>query len=145
MRVLLIIVGCCIGLMGYGQLNQKITETKEGWTTVTYHQNGKVATAIFRTKDPSYGAQGFAKVYNNQGNLIYESPISHSAQIISVNFKFYENGAVKQINYSEHPDGGIQWYRKWIYLNDAGEIIKENQQSWDDYKNVVELKPVTQP
>lgn len=118
--------------MGYSQLNQKIIETKEGWTTTTYHENGEVSTEIFRTKDPSYGAQGFTKVYNNQGNLIYESTISHSALIISVNFKFYENGAVKQINYSEHPDGGIQWYRKWIYLNEVGEVIKEDQQSWDD-------------
>lgn len=136
MRILLIIVGFFIGLMGYGQVNQKTIESNEGWTTTTYHENGQVSTEIFRTKDPSYGAQGFAKVYNNQGDLIYESPISHSAQIISVNFKFFENGAVKQINYSEHPDGGIQWYREWIYLNNAGEVIKKDQQSWDDSFNL---------
>ncbi|MCB9195674.1 MAG: hypothetical protein H6598_05595 [Flavobacteriales bacterium] len=132
MRIILILVGFFIGLIGYSQINQEFKETEEGWTTTTYHENGKISSKIFRTKDPSYGAQGSAKVFNAKGELIYESPISHSAQIISVNFKFYENGAVKQINYSEHPDGGIQWYRKWIYLNDAGEVVKEDQQSWDD-------------
>lgn len=136
MRIMLVIIGFFVGLLGYSQLNQEIKETKDGWMTTTFHENGEVASEIFRTKDGFYGAQGFAKVYNDQGELIYESPISRSTLIISVTFKFYQNGAVKQINYSEHPDGGIQWYRKWIYLNEAGEIIMEDQQSWDDSFNI---------
>jgi hypothetical protein len=118
-------------LSGFSQLNQKYVEKHDGTYVYCYHKNGKLATEEFRNSSSQYMAQGYAKAFDNAGNEIYYQPTSRSGLLSSVMFTYYENGAVKSAEYSSHPDGGIQWYKKTTYFDEAGKITNEFEMSDD--------------
>lgn len=130
---------CLFSLIGFSQINQKTVENDEGWYTYSYHQNGEISTIIFQTKLPGYGAQGYAKAFNYQGELIYEASISRSGLYCSVRFTYFENGTVKSARYSSHPDGGIQWHKKETFFNEKGQKTAESEENWDDFQKITDL------
>jgi hypothetical protein len=118
------------------QLNQKFVEKKEGSYSYAYHKNGKISTEEFRTNNTQYMAQGYAKAFDNTGVEIYNQPVSRSGMLSSVQFSYYENGAVKSADYSSHPDAGIQWYRKISYFDESGKITSESELSHDMHATI---------
>lgn len=107
-------------------------KTGDGDMRIVYHSNGKVSTEILISNKVAYLEQGYAKAWDRKGNLIYEKPVSRTAMISSVFFKYYDNGAVKSAEFSSHPDAGIQWYREWTTFSEDGTITDVQKQSHDD-------------
>lgn len=118
-------------LSGFSQLNQKYVEKHDGAYVYCYHKNGKLSTEEFRNSSSQYMAEGYAKAFDNTGKEIYYQITSRSGLLSSVMFTYYENGAVKSAEYNSHPDGGIQWYKKTTYFDEAGKIINEFEMSDD--------------
>lgn len=113
------------------QLNQKRVEKNEGAYVYCYHKNGKISTEEFRNSSSQYMAQGYAKAFDKTGKEIYNQPTSRSGQLSSVQFTYYESGAVKSAEYNSHPDAGIQWYKKTTYFDEDGKITGEYELSDD--------------
>jgi hypothetical protein len=126
-------------LKSFSQLNQKYVERQDGAYVYCYHKNGKLSTEEFRNSSSQYMAQGYAKAFDNTGKEIYNQPTSRSGQLSSVIFTYYENGAVKSADYSSHPDGGIQWYKKTTYFDEAGNITGEFELSDDMHVTYFQL------
>jgi hypothetical protein len=118
-------------LHSFSQLNQKYVEKQDGAYVYCYHKNGKLSTEEFRNSSSQYMAEGYAKAFDNTGKEIYNQITSRSGLLSSVMFTYYENGAVKSAEYSSHPDGGIQWYKKTTYFDEAGKITNEFEMSDD--------------
>jgi len=95
----------------------------------TYFKNGKKATSQCYDADDRWGQ---ARAYNDKGAVIYEKELRKIAGHSSVQFSFYENGAVKKAEYSSAPDAGIQWYRTYTYFAPDGTITSEIHNNYDD-------------
>lgn len=89
----------------------------------------KVATSHCYDKDNRWGK---ARAFNRLGQQIYERDLRRIAGHSSVDFTYYESGAVKTASYSSAPDGGIQWYRSLTTFSEDGKITSETH---DDYDN----------
>lgn len=93
-----------------------------------YFGNRKVSTSICYTD----GRFGKASAYNRQGKLIYERHIRKVAGHATVHFSYYASGAVSKAEWSDAPDGGIQWYRSTTLFSESGEITSETEDNWDN-------------
>ncbi|MBI3136265.1 MAG: hypothetical protein HYZ14_16440 [Bacteroidetes bacterium] len=133
MKVIPTLLLILIPILLPAQLNQKYVEKPEGNFTYCYHQNGKISTEAFYTNASGYMAPGYAKAFDKSGNEIYNQPVSRTGLLSSVQFSYYENGAVKTAHYSSHPDAGIQWYEKTTGFDEAGKITSETEMSNDTW------------
>ncbi len=95
----------------------------------TYFKNGKKATSQCYDADDRWGQ---ARAYDYKGAVIYEKELRKIAGHSSVQFSFYENGAVKKAEYSSAPDAGIQWYRTYTTFAQDGTITSEVNDSHDN-------------
>lgn len=120
----------------FAQLNCKETSNEKGSYLYCYHKNGKISTERFKTTSQTYMAQGYSKAFDTEGNEIYNEKTSQSGLISSVNFTYYENGAVKSANYSAHPDAGIQWFEKTVYFDKNGNITSQTELETDNQGNL---------
>lgn len=97
--------------------------------THTYFKNGKISTSQCYDTDKRWGK---AIAYNKTGQVIYEKELRRIAGHSSVSFSFYDNGAVKEAQWSSAPDAGIQWYRCRTRFSEEGSVTGEDKDSWDD-------------
>ncbi|MFI5203924.1 MAG: hypothetical protein ACHQF2_05455 [Flavobacteriales bacterium] len=119
-----------LSLQAGAQLKPRTVIKKKGNYMYAYHQNGKRSTEIFRPKNTQ--TKGYAIAYNNIGTNIYKKEISRTNMISSVEFTYYENGAVKSARYSWHPDGGIQWGKETTFFDETGKITNTTNESNED-------------
>lgn len=104
---------------------------------IRYFPSGKVST-IQVLEDQR---EGFARAYNQNGEVIYEANIRRFAGHASVQFTHYKNDAVKTAHYSSAPDGGIQWYRVTTEFSEDGEVTKETKDSHENLTLVEHMAP----
>jgi len=97
--------------------------------TYTYFKNGKIATSQCYDTDNRWGQ---ARAFNSKGAVIYEKELRKIAGHSSVQFSFYENGAVKKASWSSAPDAGIQWYRTYTDFAPDGTVTGEIHDSHDN-------------
>lgn len=109
------------GLLSYGQ--------RYGHCQYTYFKNGKKATSQCYDTDNRWGQ---ARAYTDKGAVIYEKELRKIAGHSSVQFSFYENGAVKRAEWSSAPDAGIQWYRTYTDFAPDGTVTSEVHDSYDN-------------
>ena len=94
-----------------------------------YNRNGKIASSVCYDRD---GRWGKAKAFGIKGELIYEKEVRHVAGTASVEFSYYENGAVKAAKWYSAPDGGIQWYNTTTFFSPEGKIEREEEYNYYD-------------
>ena len=99
----------------------------------TYYKNKKISTAQCYDKDNRWGK---AKAFDIQGNLIYEKELRRVAGHSSVEFTFYDNGAVQKAAWHSAPDAGIQWYNTTTYFSKEGKIEREEENNYDQMVTV---------
>jgi hypothetical protein len=113
--------------------------------TYTYFKNGKIATSQCYDTNNRWGR---AKAFDKQGKEIYDKELRRIAGHSSVQFTFYESGAVKTAYWSSAPDAGIQWYRTNTSFSEDGKITSETEDNYDKGPGVVAPKSpgyVTKP
>ncbi|MBK8927264.1 MAG: hypothetical protein IPM74_15445 [Crocinitomicaceae bacterium] len=120
------------------QYNKKTVEAENGTFVYCYHKNGKISTEEFHSNSMQYMAGGYARAYDSKGTEIYYMGTSRSGLISSVNFSYYESGAIKKAEYNSHPDAGIQWYQKVTEFDEDGKVVRESEMR-DDYTVTVSL------
>lgn len=91
-------------------------------------KNGKVSTSECFDTDNRWGR---ARAFNSAGKEIYNKELRRIGGHSSVEFSYYNNGAVKKAHWSSAPDGGIQWYRTTTYFSEDGKITSEIDDSYD--------------
>jgi len=131
MRFLLLTLGLLFLVPGFSQYKEKRVEKPEGVYIYSYHKNGKLSTEQFHNTAPDYMSQGYAKAFNKEGKEIYAENTSRTGLLSSVQFSFYESGAVRKAEYNSHPDAGIQWYRKITEFDEDGNITNVMEMSDD--------------
>lgn len=113
--------------------------------THTYFTNTKtvwVSTSLCYDKDNRWGK---ARAYNRKGELIYERELRRVAGHSSVQFTYYESGAVKTASWSSAPDAGIQWYKSYTTFSEDGKITGETSDSYEGpATHINPLQPPTQ-
>ena len=124
MRLGYFVVFCLLLFVSWSSYGQPF-----GNCRYTYFKNGKKATSQCYDANDHWGQ---ARAYNGKGEVIYEKDLRKIAGHSSVQFSFYENGAVKKAEYSSAPDAGIQWYRTFTEFAPDGTITSEVHQNYDD-------------
>ena len=92
-----------------------------------------VSTSICYDKDKHWGK---ATAYDRKGKQIYQKDIRWVGGHAGVTFSYYANGAVQKANFSDQPDGGIQWYKVVTYFAPDGTVTSEDNQSYDRMNHV---------
>jgi hypothetical protein len=100
-----------------------------------YYSNGQVSvikTPTHFNPDSSDWLFRIVKVYSYSGALVWEGSERKVAGHATVYLKFHKNGGVKQLDYSSHPDGGIQWQKETLKMDTLGNITFRVQASNED-------------
>jgi hypothetical protein len=98
---------------------------------IKYHNNGNISTKNVIFQDGIHW--GYAKAYDQKGKEIYSMGTRRVGGHGSVDFYYYENGAVKKAHYTSHPDGGIQWSDVTHYFDETGNVTNIEDNSSDMY------------
>lgn len=105
----------------WAQLNcKKTTNEKDEQITQCFHKNGKVATIETWDKDRRMGKFVGLDVTGKQ--LFYYNLRSFGGHA-SVAVRYFSNGQVQRVDYSDAPDGGIQFYRSTITFDEQGKQL----------------------
>lgn len=94
---------------------------------VSKFKSGQKSLSICWDKDKHWGQ---AVIYNIKGDSTRFWHLRKVAGHASVDVKFHQNGAVSEVNYSSHPDGGIQWYKEWARFNENGDFIEKREEKY---------------
>jgi hypothetical protein len=98
---------------------------------IKYHKNGKISTKSVIFQDDIYW--GYAKAYNQKGEEIYSMGTRRAGGHGTVDFYYFDNGAVSKAHYTSQPDGGIQWGDVTHYFDEMGNITNIEDNSSDMY------------
>jgi len=115
---MLLLIFLLMTVAGLSQLNCKesMTQTKES-VKMCYHQNRKKSTVETWDKDHRFGT--FTGYDTNEKQLFnYHLRAIGGHAYVSVNY--YPNGQVSRVEYSEAPDGGIQFYKSTAKFDEQG-------------------------
>lgn len=103
-------------------------------TTHYFTGTKKVSSTHCYDKDNRWGR---ARAFNRLGQQIYERDLRRIAGHSTVEFTYYETGAVKTASYSSAPDAGIQWYRSFTTFSEDGKVTSETHDDYDDRPQVL--------
>jgi hypothetical protein len=88
-----------------------------------------VSTSICWNESNTWGE---TVAYKKDGTQIYRKQLRKVGGHASVRYEYHANGAVKKIEFSDAPDGGIQWSREKISFDEQGNMtdndIESNEQ-----------------
>lgn len=108
---------------------------------IRYFSSGELST-IITIND---GKMGVAKAFDRNGKLVYSAEISRLWGNTSVEFRHYENGAVRSAKYTSNADAGIQWYNKTTIFSEDGLIKDEIEDSYERMHQVLKPHMVRDP
>ncbi len=92
----------------HGQGRTRTVETDSGRVVLHYFTTGQLSTKEWTDKD---GRWGRSWAYDRSGQEIFSYQTRRFAGHASAHFEYHSNGAVRKVEVSDAPDGGIQWYR----------------------------------
>jgi hypothetical protein len=101
-----------------------------------YFKNEKIATSECYDNDHRWGK---ATAFDRGGKVIYEKQLRTIGGHSSVQFSYFDNGAVKRADWSSAPDGGIQWYSSVTTFSEDGKVTGETENDYD-HKALMPLK-----
>lgn len=129
-----------------GQGREKTFDTDSGTVVLHYFTDGKVSTKEWTDKDDRWG---HSWAYDRAGRVIVDHGTRKVGGHASVWFTYYPSGAVSQAEFSDAPDGGIQWYRSTTTFNEQGERTGFTEQGHDNEGPLprlgVTVRPVPPP
>lgn len=96
------------------------------------HKNGKVSTKETWDKDQRFGT---IVVYSNSGVELFNRSLRKVGGHASAYIEYFTNGQVSKIDFSDAPDGGIQFYNSTTKFDEAG-----NQTDFYETKYPFELE-----
>lgn len=100
------------------QLKCKTTNQSDGSTIKQcFHQNGQVSTLESWDKDKRFGS---IKGYTNQGKELFSHSLRSVGGHASVSLTYFPNGQLEKVDFSDAPDGGIQFYNSTTRFDEKG-------------------------
>ncbi len=132
-----IITFLTIQSLAYGQSPKPVTCDKR------YYNNKKLSLEVCMDMD---GREGYAIVYNKKGEEVLKWNTRTYAGHASAYFKYHANGGVRVAEYSTHPDGGIQWYREKLDLDEEGNVMHRWVDQYpSELTTFIQREPVVSP
>lgn len=130
MRVLLVLF-----LILSGAVSAQKTKSDSVFQFTYFKKSGKIATKrLLYSENIRFG---YAKAYNEQGVEIYSMSTRNVGGHASVDFQFYESGAVRSAHYTSQPDGGIQRGDVRHRFDETGKVIEVIDLSDDGFGRTV--------
>lgn len=121
----------CLAIMIYVLLSNVNFSQVDTLFDIHYHQKGSISTkSVIFSEEVKWG---YAKAFNTDGKEIYSMGTRRFGGHASVEFSYYDNGAVRIAHYSSHPDGGIQWGDITHYFDQQGNVTSIIDNSSDMY------------
>lgn len=120
----------------HAQGREKVVNTDSGRVVLHYFTTGQLSTMEWMDKDERWGK---SRAFDRHGAVLTEHQTRIFAGHASVHFSYHPNGAVSQVEYSDAPDGGIQWYRSTTTFDENGNKTGFIEQGHDDHG------PITRP
>lgn len=114
-------------------------------TLIDYHyfKSGEVSTKQVRLTDEL--RWGYAKAYTRDGKEIYSMQTRRIGGHASVQFRYYESGAVSTAHYTSQPDGGIQRSDIKHHFDEDGNVTSVQDFSTDDQGRFKTITTITSP
>lgn len=117
-RIILVLIGTWATLMAQG--TEKTVTKPDGQHTYHYFKGDtEVSSEIHWNREIG---KGQATAFARGGKEIYRQQLSMRHLIQSVQFSYYDDGAVKSAHYSWHPDAGIQRGGNTTYFDPQGNV-----------------------
>lgn len=124
------------GSFGYSQLNCKTKVVSEGSTEKScFHSNGVVSTMETWDKDHRFGK--FVG-WNTEAKQLFYYSLRKVGGNASVSVRYFPNGQVKRIDFSDQPDGGIQFFSSTILFDSLGKQLNYQETKYP-------FEPLTSP
>lgn len=121
MKYLFYILFVTSHLHGIAQLGCKTTTSADGGKlTVCLHHNKQVSTSEIWDKD---NRSGKIVGFDSQGKQLFYYSLRRFGGHSSVSVSYFPNGQVAQVDHSDAPDGGIQFYNSTIKFDEWGKQI----------------------
>ncbi|MFN3343829.1 MAG: hypothetical protein ACK40M_14120, partial [Flavobacteriales bacterium] len=125
------------GILLSGCLSSFAQKTQKSDTLVLHKEkypNGKISAYSYILNSTGNGK---AVCYDPQGKIMYQGEVSRNHGHRSVYFQHHPNKVVSKIELSSAPDGGIQWYRTYLFFNEQGVLVNKIEDNWDDRVTVL--------
>lgn len=127
-NVLLLFVSCLFLQISFAQLNCKTTTDAANCTVYKcLHANKKVSTEEQWDAEKRFGT---LKVFNNQGT---EFAVYHLREVgghASTHLTYHSNGQVAKVEFSDAPDGGIQFFESTRKFDENGNQVDYNEMKY---------------
>jgi hypothetical protein len=130
MRSLLLLPLLLCPLLAKAQIGRKELRTDTGTVVLHFFRSGGVSTKEWTDKDERWGRSW---AYKLDGTVLEEHQTRRFAGHASVQYRYHANGAVSRVEYSDAPDGGIQWYQSTTTYDEAGTCTGFAEQGQDDH------------
>ena len=114
----------------HAQGRERTFKTDTGTVVIHYFANGKVSTKAWMDKDDRWGRSW---AYKEDGSVLREDQTRRIGGHASVDFSYHTNGAISKAEFSDAPDGGIQWYRSTTTYDEQGTMTGFTEQGHDNY------------
>ncbi|MFN6944584.1 MAG: hypothetical protein ACK4ND_06530 [Cytophagaceae bacterium] len=121
MRFLIFLFLLNINFLVYAQLNCRTVENDRGAETTCYHKNNTVSTIETWDKERR---NGHIKGLDKNSKELFSYYLRRYAGHASVRLWYHPNGQVSKVEFTSHPDGGIQSYHYISEYNENGERTK---------------------
>ncbi|MEY3398154.1 MAG: hypothetical protein RL220_748 [Bacteroidota bacterium] len=129
MKVLLTLLAIISSSISFAQHKCVETENDFGVTMDCHFKSGELSTREFMDAADRFGK---ATAYNIKGEVIFEKSTRRIGGHASVYFSYHENGAVSKAEFSDAPDGGIQWYKSVTTFDENGVQTWFHEMGYDE-------------
>src|SRR5690606_19034847 len=79
---------------------------------------------------------------NSVGKQLFYFNLRNIGGTASCSVKYFENGEVARLNYSDQPDGGIQFHKVTMKFNENGEQIEVDEQQFPPERITLPLETI---
>jgi len=129
MRLLVAILFTIHACRSLAQGGEQVLATDSGRVVLHRFTTGQVSTKEWTDLNDRWGR---SLAYRKDGGVIVDHQTRRFAGHASVHFAYHPNGAVSKAEFSEAPDGGIQWYRSTTTFDEAGNQTGFSEEGWDN-------------
>lgn len=143
MRSLLTLASLLLALLTSAQIARKELRTDTGTIVLHFFKNGGVSTKEWTNSAP--WGQGTSWAYRADGSELTRHQTRRFAGHASATFHYHPNGGVSRVEYSEAPDGGIQWYKSTTAFDEDGQQTGFTEQGRDNYGPIPSLHTIAPP
>lgn len=118
MKCFFSIISVIFTITCFAQLNCKTTTNeRQEIVTTCFHINKTISTLEVWDKDKHFGS---VKGYDNQAKELFYYSLRSIGGSALAKITYYSNGQVARVDYSDAPDGGIQFYESTVKFDELG-------------------------